>query len=104
MKPLILKSEFKKMQDVLLARNSRHGKFLQDILMNYEQVNSLGETVVRLNSLVELWHELLKKQVKFEVVLPGNADLKKRKLSVFSPICLAILGRKEGDFVETNRA
>ena len=94
------------MQGVLNARNSKYGRHLSSILATYEQVDesALRKQVVRLNSEVELWHEILQKKVRFKVVLPADMDLKKRRLSVFAPVCLAILGRAEGEIVETNRA
>jgi regulator of nucleoside diphosphate kinase len=94
------------MHDVLKARNSKKGSHLKTLLNNYEQVNinEFGTKGVRLNSVVELWHYILQKNVKFQIVLPSQADRKNRKLSVFSPLCLAIFGRMEGELPETNRA
>ncbi|MBL7932914.1 MAG: GreA/GreB family elongation factor, partial [Bacteroidia bacterium] len=60
----------------------------------------LLKKAVRLNSVVLLWHSVLKKIVKFRIVLPNNADLKTRKLSVFAPISMAILGKQENDLVK----
>lgn len=59
----------------------------------------LLKRVVRLNSLVLLWHSVLKRTVKFRIVLPHKADLKSRSLSVFAPISMAVIGKMENDTV-----
>ena len=90
---------------VLKARNSKYGRYLELLLNNYQQVeeHDMTSKTVRLNSDVELWLDALQKKVKFKIVLPSEMDIKKRKLSVFSPVCLAVLGREQGDHVETTR-
>ena len=67
----------------------------------FKRTKLLRKTV-RLNSIVFLWHSLLKKIVKLRIVLPKKADLRSRHISVLSPISLAILGRDEHDTVRVN--
>jgi regulator of nucleoside diphosphate kinase len=80
-------------------RNSREINFLQKILQKSTIIKDkmLPKKTIRLNSLVLLWHSILKKAVKIRIVLPHKADLKKRNISVFAPISMAILGFKEND-------
>lgn len=94
------------MEEVLKTRKSEYGKYLRDLLSRYKRVeeSELDRKTVRLNSRVELWIETLQKQVKFRIVLPVEADLKKRNLSVFAPVCLAVLGHREGEQVQSLKA
>jgi len=60
----------------------------------------LGEKVVRLNSQVEIQDVKSGNTTNLRIVLPAHANLKERKLSVFAPISIALLGFKEGDSFE----
>ncbi len=55
----------------------------------------LSANTVQLNSLVILWHSILKKIVSIRIVLPQNADLHQRKISIFAPISMAVFGLRE---------
>lgn len=57
----------------------------------------LPKSTIRLNSVVLLWHSILRKTVNFRLVSPDHADLKNRNISVFSPIGMAIMGHSEND-------
>lgn len=56
--------------------------------------------VVTMNSIVKISFLNSQKQLEFQVVYPGKANLKERKISIFSPIATALLGYKQGDEVE----
>ena len=58
------------------------------------------EGVIGLYSEVELLETTLRKQVKVSFVLPGEADAKQHKISIFSPLGMALIGYQKGDVVE----
>lgn len=56
--------------------------------------------VVTMNSVVKISFLKTRKQTEFQIVYPGKANLKEKKISIFSPIATALLGYKEGDEIE----
>ena len=55
----------------------------------------LPEDVVRLNSSVTIQDDR-KKVMELTVVMPQNADIKQRKISILSPIGTALIGYRKG--------
>ena len=64
-----------------------------------EEPKDIPVDVVRLNSLVLVEEQSTGRRLKFKLVLPGEANLKSEKLSVFSPLGIAIIGYREGQSV-----
>lgn len=60
----------------------------------------LPQDVVRLNSRVVIKEETKDKLMELMLVLPGQADLKEKKVSVFAPIGTALLGFRQGQNVK----
>lgn len=56
----------------------------------------MPEDVVRLNSLVTIMDLQSKKEMKLTLVLPGEADIKEKKVSILAPIGTALIGFKKG--------
>lgn len=56
--------------------------------------------VVTMNSIVKLSFLNNNKEVQFQIVYPDKSDLKKNKISIFSPIATALIGYKVGDEIE----
>jgi regulator of nucleoside diphosphate kinase len=56
----------------------------------------MPEDVVRLNSLVTILDLQSKKEMKLTLVLPGEADIKEKKVSILAPIGTALIGFKKG--------
>ena len=75
-------------------------KIMQKIVVVRDEL--IPKTTVKLNSIVLLWHSLLKKTVKFRIVSPDHVDLSLRNVSVFAPIASAIMGHKEKDLVRVS--
>lgn len=55
---------------------------------------------IKLNSEVELWEKTLNMRLKVKFVAPGVADAKQNRISIFSPLGIALIGYQEGDLVE----
>jgi regulator of nucleoside diphosphate kinase len=53
--------------------------------------------VVRLNSTVTIQEETANKAIQLVVVTPEKADIKTRKVSIFSPIGTALIGFRKGE-------
>lgn len=56
--------------------------------------------VVTMNSIVKISFLNTGKQVEFQIVYPNKANMKEKKISVFSPIATALLGYKAGDEID----
>lgn len=63
-------------------------------------VKVLPEDVVCLSSLVEIQEITTKQKFTFQLVLPGEANMKFNKISVFAPIGVALLGYRTGSTVQ----
>lgn len=88
----------------LSSRDEKARELLDEITTKAAVVhkrNKLRRTV-GLNSLVLLWHPLLRKIVSIRIVHPKQTDLSRRYISVLSPLSLAILGRSENETVRVN--
>jgi regulator of nucleoside diphosphate kinase len=91
-----------------LAKNAKDSTNIREIaLLNQELdraiINKdgiLDETVVRINSHVVVEDLKAGKQMKIQIVLPSQANLKENKISILAPLCVAIIGFKENDVVE----
>lgn len=103
MSPIISDADLRVIEEVT-QQNSSDKKFLSQLLQKKKIVRDeeVSKKTIRLNSLVVLWHSILKKVVKFRIVLPTEADLKQRNLSVFAPISMAIFGSRENDSIRMN--
>jgi regulator of nucleoside diphosphate kinase len=53
--------------------------------------------VVRLNSIVTVKDEDTKSVMMFKIVLPIDANIKDKKVSVLAPLGTALIGFKKGD-------
>jgi regulator of nucleoside diphosphate kinase len=76
---------------------------VRDLVRELDRANIVGQkqiprNVVTMNSRALL--SLNEDEIEVSLVYPGEADSKKQKLSVFSPIGTAILGYGEGDRIE----
>jgi len=63
-------------------------------------VKDLPEDVVCLASQVEIREVTSKQTFTFQLVLPGEANMKYQKISVFAPIGVALLGYRTGSMVQ----
>ena len=63
-------------------------------------VKVLPEDVVCLGSRVEIQEVTTKQRFTFQLVLPGEANMRHNKISVFAPIGVALLGYRVGSIVQ----
>ena len=97
MKPIISKSVYKKLYQLLQRNKFPEGKQLGVELSKAQIVDDseLKKDIVSLNSTVEFMEESLQKPIRITIVLPEEADLSKKKVSIFAPISIALIGFKE---------
>ncbi|NHE57861.1 GreA/GreB family elongation factor [Cyclobacterium plantarum] len=62
--------------------------------------DKLPQNVIQLNSYFEARFEQGGQQIAMSLVHPKIADLSNQKLSLFSPLGVALIGFKEGDRIE----
>lgn len=99
--PAISEVDFQKLEDVLEKKQSHYKTFLSDLMKKFKKVkdDEVHNKTVRLNSVVELWHSLLKKVIKIRIVLPSQENIHKMNISFFSPISMALIGYTENDLI-----
>lgn len=56
--------------------------------------------VIGLNSEVTLFENTLGKELKVTLVMPSKTDPQQNRVSIFSPLGIALIGYHEGDVVE----
>lgn len=62
--------------------------------------DALDETIIRINSYVTIEDVKINKQMKIQIVMPSQANIKEGKVSILAPLSVAIIGFKENDEVE----
>lgn len=99
MKPIISESVYKILTNLIRRKKTLEVKPLYEELSKALIVkdNFLDSKIVTINSIVEFVSSSFKKPMRFQIVLPEHADLKQKKISILSPISIALLGFKETD-------
>ncbi|QHS60772.1 GreA/GreB family elongation factor [Chitinophaga agri] len=62
--------------------------------------NALPAGTIRLNSLVSIKEAGSGKVTDFRIVMPIDADIKQKKISILAPLGAAMIGFRKGDEVE----
>ncbi|CAM3940167.1 GreA/GreB family elongation factor [Flavobacterium cucumis] len=76
----------------LLTQELDRGNIVED--------NAIENDVIRINSEVIIEDMSTQKQMKFQIVLPSQANIKESKYSVLVPLSVAIIGFKVNDQVD----
>ncbi len=99
MKPIISESVYKTLYNLIIKQKSPEVRQLGEELFKAEVVkdNALQKNIVTLNSIVEFIDSSLNKPIRMQIVLPGEADLRQRKISILAPISIALIGFRERD-------
>lgn len=56
--------------------------------------------VVTMNSVVKITFVDAGRQQEFKIVYPNEANLKEKRVSIFSPVATALIGFRVGDLIE----
>lgn len=54
---------------------------------------------IRINTTVRIRHLETAQESEYKIVLPNDADIRSRKISVLSPMGAALIGFREGDVI-----
>lgn len=60
----------------------------------------LDESVIRINSYAVIEDINSRQQMKIQIVMPSQSNLKEGKVSVLAPLSVAVIGFKENDQVD----
>lgn len=88
----LIKSDMSAFNKTKLSEELKSAHVLKD--------KDLPSDVVALNSMVEIKNTESDQKFRFQLVLPGEANFKANKVSVFAPIGIALLGYKVGSEIE----
>lgn len=106
MKPIISKTDYETIKSAMLylspLQKTREVHMLGDELYSGIIVsdNEIASDVIRLNSYFEIQEEKSDRVMKFKLTLPDLANLTEKKISVLSPLGIALIGFKQGMTVE----
>ncbi|SJZ50403.1 GreA/GreB family elongation factor [Sediminibacterium ginsengisoli] len=91
-------STYIKRQTQTTVADRQNAVMLQEELKKAKLVKAqeLPADVVRINSTVRIKEGEKDKLIELTLVLPEKADIKSRKVSVFAPIAIALIGFKKG--------
>ena len=102
MKPIITASDYELINSVIENIPS-HQKTkvvgqLNEELSRAQIVNesSISNEVIRLNSTFKIMDVNSNRLIEFTITLPDLADLSKKKISVLTPLAVALIGFKKG--------
>jgi len=86
----------------LSATSAREIKLLMEELDrgNIVEDNAIENDIIQINSEVIIEDMSTQKQMKFQIVLPSQANIKESKYSVLVPLSVAIIGFKVNDQVD----
>lgn len=85
-----------------LSSDNRNAEQLYEELKNarvIEEEEAFPDDVIGLSSFVEVEEQLTGRKMKFTIVLPSEANLGKKRLSIFAPLGIALMGYRKGQVV-----
>ena len=86
-----------------LTKNAKDSTNIREIALLTQELDRavinkdgvVDESIVRMNSQVTIEDLKTKQQMKVQIVMPSQANLKEGKVSILAPLCVAIIGFKE---------
>jgi regulator of nucleoside diphosphate kinase len=101
MKPVLSVEDFRLLQNLVKTHGHSERKMLGEEIMKAQVVedHELKAGTVKMNSEVEVLDMSTGRKISFKLVLPDIADVKTRRISVFAPLSVAMLGYRENDTV-----
>lgn len=106
MKPIISEKDFQIIHDLIknqsTIQQTKEIKYLAEELKKAKVVkdNKIGAEIVQLYSNVQVEDQTNHATMDFQIVLPSQANLKEKKISILAPIGIALIGFKKGQDVE----
>jgi len=106
MTPVFSEKDFQIIHDLIknqsAIQQTKEIRFLAEELKRAKVVkdDKIGADVVRLNSFVEVQDQGNNNIMDFHIVLPSQANLNEKKISILAPLGIALIGFKKGQVVE----
>lgn len=100
MRPIISKTVFKSLfKAISNSKDPLGANYLKKELLKAKVVldEFVDKNIVSLNSKVIFTITNALKPLSYQIVMPDEADLSARKLSIFSPLAIALIGFKENE-------
>ena len=87
-----------------LFRDQLQLESLKQALQSAEERSSdrVPRDVIRMNSSMRVLDLDAQQKELYTLVFPDNADISSSRISVLAPVGLALLGRRQGEVIETN--
>ena len=91
-----------------LTKNAKDSTNIREIALLTQELDRaiinkdgiIDQNIVRMNSQVTIEDANTKQQMKVQIVMPSQSNLKEGKVSILAPLSVAIIGFKENDEVE----
>lgn len=107
-RPVISKTDYLRIKKSLSNGQMNHTVSEQEAEKLLKELDSakivepeqMPPQVVTMNSIVKLTYLKTSNQVSFQLVYPNQANLKEKKISIFSQLAIAIIGYQAGDTIE----
>ena len=106
MTPVFSEKDFQTIHDLIknqsAIQQTKEIRFLAEELKRAKVVkdNKIGADVVQLNSFVQVQDQGNNNVMDFHIVLPSQANLNEKKISILAPLGIALIGFKKGQVVE----
>ena len=106
MTPVFSEKDFQIIHDLIknqsAIQQTKEIRFLAEELKRAKVVkdDKIGADVVRLNSFVQVQDQGNNNIMDFHIVLPSQANLNEKKISILAPLGIALIGFKKGQVVE----
>ena len=105
---IITKQDFNKIHRSITdakARNSIKKEEAEKLLAELKaakivEQDQIDGDVVTMNSIVKIHFQNNKTTMEFQLVYPADANIKERKISIFSSVASALIGYRVGDEID----
>lgn len=106
MKPILTKTDYNTIKELIV--NTPSHLITKEISMLAKEIElakkvpdaKIEPQVIRINSFFEVQDVASGKLLNFQLTLPKNANLEEKKLSILSPLGVALIGFQEGMEIE----
>ncbi|WP_326937154.1 GreA/GreB family elongation factor [Flavobacterium sp. PL11] len=104
--PVLTNADYNVLRE--LTKNAKDSTNIREIALLTQELNraiinkdgTVDQSIIRMNSKVTIEDVNSKQQMKVQIVMPSQANLKEGKVSILAPVCVAIIGFTENDEVE----
>src|SRR5690606_9397655 len=106
MKPILTKSDYNTIKELIVnTPSSLITKEISLLAKEIEKAKKVPDSkiepqIIRINSHFEVQDVASGKLLNFQLTLPKNANLAEKKLSILSPLGVALIGFQEGMEIE----